>query len=190
MRRSGTAAARRLDAVRNEERIVEAALRLLAVEPYAGMDEIARAGGVGRATLYRHFSTREELVEALRARAGHETAKAMRRSRLREGSAAEALERLFDELIEVSDRYQFLVQIPEPADARRGDLTAQFLALIRRGQEAGEFGAAAPAEWWAELVRAALVCATRAVADGESKERAVGMAKEAVLAGLRGAEFG
>jgi TetR/AcrR family transcriptional repressor of mexCD-oprJ operon len=190
MRRSGAGTAnapRRLDAVQNEERIVETALKLLARDPQAAMDEIARAAEVGRATLYRHFSTREDLVEALRVRAGDDAAEAMRRSRLEEGSASAALGRLILELIKVGDRYQFLVQLPEvPATRRRDDLTAQFLALIRRGQDAGEFAAAAPAEWWIELVRAALVCGTRAVASGETHERAAEMAREVVLDGLRG----
>lgn len=180
-----TPAPRRTDAVRNEERIVEAALTLLAADPHVGMDDIARAADVGRATLYRHFSTREDLIEALRTRAGRDAAEAMRRSRLDDGTATEALERLIVELVRVGDRYQFLVQIPQQRATRRKDLAAQFVALIRRGQESGEFAASAPADWWIELVRAALVCATRAVAAGESHERAAAIARAVLLNGLR-----
>jgi hypothetical protein len=43
-----------------------------------------------------------------------------------------------------------------------------------------------PADWWIELVRAALFCATKAVADGESRDRAAATAREVVLNGLRG----
>ncbi len=194
MRRPGTEALtgrteapRRVDAVRNEERIIEAALTLLAADPQAAMDEIAHAAAVGRATLYRHFSTRDDLIDVLRDRAGEDAAEAMRRSRLDDGPAAEALERLISEMVAVGDRYQFLVQIPDPPGARRrSDLAAQFVALIRRGQERGEFVRTVPADWWIELVRAALFCATRAVADGESRERAAAAAREVVLNGLRG----
>lgn len=56
----------RADARRNRERIVEAARELMATEGLdAGMDEIARAAGVGVGTVYRHFPTKDALIEAL-----------------------------------------------------------------------------------------------------------------------------
>ena len=57
---------RRADAERNVLRIQEAAIRLWAEEPNAGVADVAAAAGVGRATLYRHFPTRESLLEAIR----------------------------------------------------------------------------------------------------------------------------
>jgi TetR/AcrR family transcriptional repressor of mexCD-oprJ operon len=55
---------RRADARRNAERIVEAAIACLSRNPEASMSEIAHAAGVGRVTLYGHFSSRESLIEA------------------------------------------------------------------------------------------------------------------------------
>ena len=43
-------------------------MRVLAEQPGASMSEIAEASGLGRATLYRHFRTRAELVPVLRER--------------------------------------------------------------------------------------------------------------------------
>lgn len=58
--------AQRADARRNRERVVEAARKLMATEGLdAGMDEIARAAGVGVGTVYRHFPTKDALIEAL-----------------------------------------------------------------------------------------------------------------------------
>lgn len=55
----------RADARRNRERILEAAVRAFAEKgPDVAIDTIAKAAGVGSATLYRHFPTREALVEA------------------------------------------------------------------------------------------------------------------------------
>ncbi|KJS55042.1 transcriptional regulator [Streptomyces rubellomurinus subsp. indigoferus] len=55
----------RADARRNRERILEAAVRAFAEKGAdVPIDTIAKAAGVGSATLYRHFPTREALVEA------------------------------------------------------------------------------------------------------------------------------
>ncbi|MDO9408255.1 MAG: helix-turn-helix domain-containing protein [Patulibacter sp.] len=45
--------------------MLAAALRVLNEDPSATMARIATVAGVGRATLHRHFSTREDLVLAL-----------------------------------------------------------------------------------------------------------------------------
>ncbi|MFI6151265.1 TetR/AcrR family transcriptional regulator [Kitasatospora sp. NPDC051170] len=55
----------RADARRNRERILETAVRAFAEQgPDVPFDAIAKAAGVGSATLYRHFPTRGALVEA------------------------------------------------------------------------------------------------------------------------------
>src|ERR1700751_2992167 len=55
---------RRADAEQNLIRIIEAAVELLDRQPVASIEQIAAAAGVGGATVYRHFATRTELVEA------------------------------------------------------------------------------------------------------------------------------
>lgn len=63
---AGQPSTRRTDARRNRERILQAAGAAFAA-PGAdvSMAEIARRSGVGSATLYRNFSTRRDLLEAL-----------------------------------------------------------------------------------------------------------------------------
>lgn len=56
----------RADAVRNRERVMEAAKAVFSQGgPEAGLETVARRAGVGIGTLYRHFPTREALYEAV-----------------------------------------------------------------------------------------------------------------------------
>jgi len=56
----------RIDAQRNRERVLDAARTLISGQGTGvGMDEIARAAGVAVGTLYRHFPTKTDLVEAV-----------------------------------------------------------------------------------------------------------------------------
>ncbi len=56
----------RADARRNAERVLEAARAVFAEQgPDASLEEIARRAGVGIGTLYRHFPTREVLIETV-----------------------------------------------------------------------------------------------------------------------------
>ena len=56
----------RADAQRNHDRIVEVAREVFREQGYdASLDEVAKRAGVGPGTLYRHFPTREDLLDAI-----------------------------------------------------------------------------------------------------------------------------
>ena len=56
----------RADAKRNRERILEVAKEVFTRDgAAASLDDIARRSGIGNATLYRHFPTRDALIEAV-----------------------------------------------------------------------------------------------------------------------------
>jgi AcrR family transcriptional regulator len=56
----------RADAIRNRERVLEAAKVVFSQGgPEASLEAVARQAGVGIGTLYRHFPTREALYEAV-----------------------------------------------------------------------------------------------------------------------------
>lgn len=60
--------ARRADALRNRDRLVQVArAAFAAANDTVSLEGIAREAGVGIGTLYRHFPTREALVEAVYA---------------------------------------------------------------------------------------------------------------------------
>jgi len=60
--------------LRTPAAILEAAARLLAEDGDASMADLAGAAGVGRATLYRYYPSREALLGALTAEALDELA--------------------------------------------------------------------------------------------------------------------
>ena len=60
---------RRLDARRNLEAIIDGARRTFSADPSASMQQVAEAAGLHRATVHRHFASRDDLLEALRHRA-------------------------------------------------------------------------------------------------------------------------
>src|SRR5436190_3340227 len=68
MRSQAAAPVRKLraDAVRNRERVLEAAKDVFSAGgPDASLEAVAKRAGVGIGTLYRHFPTREALFEAV-----------------------------------------------------------------------------------------------------------------------------
>ena len=64
--KAATARKPRADAQRNRIRLLETAKAAFAEKGAgASLDEIARSAGVGAGTLYRHFPTRDSLIEAV-----------------------------------------------------------------------------------------------------------------------------
>jgi TetR/AcrR family transcriptional regulator, mexCD-oprJ operon repressor len=180
----------RADAERNRERVLDHATRALAQDAALAMGEIAHRAGLGRATLYRHFPTREDLLAAIDARAYAETEAAIAASRLGEGSATEALERLVGAVMEIGDRYRFLLGEDavgvreEERRARDERLAAPLLALIERGRASGEFSRSLAPRWMLAVLGAVIVAAVREIADGTLERDAAADAVTATL--LRG----
>jgi TetR/AcrR family transcriptional regulator, mexCD-oprJ operon repressor len=162
---------RRADAERNVLRIQEAAIRLWADDPTAGVADVAAAAGVGRATLYRHFPTRESLLEAIRTQGLVDGEDAVENCRLDEGSPTDALSRLMAAWLELGDRYRVVVANPSKPDnldarGREERLVEAIHKLVQRGQAEGEFSQDVPAMWGASAVGALLVAAIRGVGEG------------------------
>jgi AcrR family transcriptional regulator len=163
----------RADAERNVRAIIDAAIVLLAAEPDASMERVAHAAGVGRATVYRHFTSREQLVRAIHDRALQDTRDAVVGSRLEEGSAREALERAVGAILAVGDRYRLLRAVP-PEDGELRDRAEEvgmpLTQLIERGQRDGEFRDDLSARWVANAIGGLAVGALGAMIRGELRE--------------------
>lgn len=162
----------RADFERNERRILDAAARVLSERPSAGMAGIAVEAGVGRATLYRHFATREELITALENELLDAAAAIIAEHSARtDVGAADALGQIVEDLVEVRARYRLLFEWPEREEAHRRNAARRFdkplLEIVMRGQREGDLDPDVPARWiviaFAGLTRRAL----KGYTDGE-----------------------
>jgi AcrR family transcriptional regulator len=186
---------KRADAARNVHRIVEVAARMLGEDPHAGMAEVASAAGMSRATVYRHFATREALIDAIRGQAIEQGELALAACRLEEGTATEALTRLVTAWLDLAERYSF-PQLAAQAEleksavprARQGHVFREPVsALFERGKATGELSSTLSPEWAARSFGALVLAGARAVRDGSlSRERAPGVVLQTLLGGLRG----
>ncbi len=142
----------RADAARNREAIVDAALELLGTDPRATLADIAAAAGVGRITLYGHFASREELLDAVMSRALAESDARLAGIDL-EGDTLAALERLVRDSWRIVERFQVLLGVVEDAlggERIRAHHEAPFNRihdLLARGRAEGVVRGDLPLPW-------------------------------------------
>jgi AcrR family transcriptional regulator len=188
--RESTARPMRADARRNYARLLSAAMAAFTEHGAddASLEEIARRAGVGIGTLYRHFPTRQALleavyrdqVEALRARA----------EELNESDApGEALAAWLRALVAFSSTKQNLTSALLATISKESDLLSSCSMvicdaadiLLKRAQQAREVRADADARDLIRLVHAVNIATQRAPTDPGQSERLLGL----ILDGLR-----
>lgn len=181
---------KRADALRNIEAIIAAATRLLAVNPDASVNEIAKEAGVGRITLYGHFDSRATLVREVADRAIAYTEDALARVDL-DGDPRDALGRLLEVTWHLTHRFGALVvaasQALSPEQLRRAhdEPAARVRGLLERGRAAGEFRGDVPTDWQISVIQAILHGASAAVHRGEiTADDAPTLVRDTVLAAL------
>ncbi|ATL81503.1 MULTISPECIES: TetR/AcrR family transcriptional regulator [Streptomyces] len=151
--------------------VLREAAALLTRRATASMDDIAKAAGISRATLHRHFAGRDALIRALEELGIERFEAAMDSARIEEGDAVEALRRLVAALRPVSGFLVFLYsesQLVEGEEVNAGwaRLDARLAALFRRGQEQGNFRIDLTPVWLAEAVYGLMASAAWSVHDG------------------------
>lgn len=166
----------RRDAERNRRKVIEAATRLLGRDPSASLLEISQASGVGRTTLYRHFSDRNALVDSVleevidRAR---ERAIAVQADPEDPVHAIRALSEvhletalLMGPLIQARDGASPVIEATK--ESEKGP-TRVFLAAARR---AGTIRTDQPLTWQQTVMRVVILTAVDRVRDGVAIEDA------------------
>jgi TetR/AcrR family transcriptional repressor of mexCD-oprJ operon len=180
----------RQDAQRNVARIVAAATRVLAEDPDATMQDIAGAAGLGRATVYRHFPTREDLLGAIAVAALDELRQALSDGRLEEAEPREALRRGVAAILEIGDRYRVLVDGHDhmPSEAKAAAMAETFApleAVLERARSQGVIRSAVPLTWVRATLGALIRVAMQEAAEGTLRRAdAPRMIVDTLLGGL------
>jgi TetR/AcrR family transcriptional regulator, mexCD-oprJ operon repressor len=179
---------RRADAARNIDRILESAIHVFALDPTAAMADVATHAGVGRATLYRHFPSRDDLMAAIKAQARHEAVTAVEGCALDGGSSLDHIESIVRAVIELGDRYRFISGWRADAEEHREPrerISAALEAAVERGQRRGEITRSVPPEWAAVAIRSLMLAAIEELSRGSMTDRDAGrLVTRIVLQGL------
>ncbi len=150
--RSAAPRAQRADARRNVAAILDAATDCLTRDPEMSIADIAAAAGVGRITLYGHFKTRAELVDAVLVRTV-EHADAVLDATNTGGDPSAALTRLVASSWQIVHQFRNILLAAHrelPAERIRGihdRIMRRVQYLIERGQRAGTFRTDLPKQW-------------------------------------------
>lgn len=165
------------------EQIVTSAIQHLNETPTASMAQVAEAAGVSRATLHRHFASREDLLAAMGTRALDAWESVQRAVHLEEATAAadagvveQALRELLAGLVEVAHEHGFaltdyaLVEHPDLL-ARSDALEEREIALIGLAQRLGVLRADLPPRWISNTVYGVLVTVRESLRRGDIARR-------------------
>ena len=176
--------------------LLDAAGAVLARNPGAAMAEIAERARVGRATLYRHFPTREDLIRALALESLRQTDEATQRIPVDGMSAESLLAEVFEAIVPLGDRFRFLSS--EPAVLRDPEVKAAFdrqleelAELVDAMKAEGSLDRAVPTAWVVAAIDALVYAAWDSVEDGAVARRdAAALAFRTVMRGLGSADPG
>lgn len=171
--------------MRGREEIIGAALRQLNEDPTVSMGQLAEAIGISRATLHRHFASRDALVRAL----GQRACDHWERSQLAAGIAAAAesgdaerlgtaLRVLLRGLVDDAEEYgfaltdHFMARMPDLI-ARSDELEDREVAFYAAAQRAGVLRADLPARWVSNAIYGLLIAARDSLRHGDVARRDV-----------------
>lgn len=135
----------------SRDAIIEAAFTIFNEKPGASLNDVAVYAGVGRATLHRHFSSRQDLIYALAGKARSELKQAIEHAAVDAASHTEGLKLSFTAIIPLASRQWFLSHElvdtdPEVAAAYQADVE-DLHKEIEFAKSEGAFASDLPTKW-------------------------------------------
>jgi len=174
--------------IRSEKAIIEAGIDTLLINSSAGMSEIAEAAGIGRATLYRHFESREALIQALVMKCYEEIETALASHRDLKGK--EALDKIIDILMPIANRFKFLVNlwtiVEDNKEVKRVEeqMYEELFIVFDQAKKAKEVDPGLPNEWLVAFFDSILTAGWVLVEEGDvSSEDAAKYMKQSFFLG-------
>lgn len=156
----------RADVLRNRAALLDAAADVLAVDPEASLSEVATRAGLGRATLYRHFESRDALRAAIRAEALVRASSALAGAGLPDCDTREGIRRAAAVLVPLGVRFRILLTEGSDTDpdflAARNEALEPLWGVLARGVENGELSRSANIAWLGLVLAGMLMTAVRA----------------------------
>ncbi|MFD0201656.1 MULTISPECIES: TetR/AcrR family transcriptional regulator [Saccharothrix] len=148
----GTTRPLRADAERSVRSILEAAERVLSVNPGASMEQIAEAAGVARTTVHRRFANRQALVEAMTADVVRQLDEVMDAGRPETAPPLVALHEITANVLRVKIGWPFAMGLvftgaDSPAAEGKRRVDDRCLLLLRRARADGLIDASADLDW-------------------------------------------
>lgn len=165
------------------DQVLAAATRHLNIDPGASMAVLAAAAGVGRATLHRHFASREALLHELGTRSHDRWQQSMTEAGVDEAARSGDAEQIRAALAELLGRYladsddygfaltdSYLCAAPDLTE-RSDALLAREVTLYAAAQAAGVLRDDVPPRWLGHAVYGLLIAAREALIQGDVPRR-------------------
>jgi TetR/AcrR family transcriptional repressor of mexCD-oprJ operon len=143
---------------RTRRAILDAAARVLGQRSEAGMADIAAEAGVGRATLYRHFPTRESLIQGVQDAGSAELVAAFASAGLDELPADRAIARITGIFLRTGAKYAAVISRDDEhrEHAARDRAIVPIRDVIARGIRDGELRSDLPGDALFEMYAAVI----------------------------------
>jgi AcrR family transcriptional regulator len=143
--------------------IIEAAADVLAREGNGSMSDVAKAAGVSRATVYRYFQSRDDLINALGKAAYEEATQRVRDAKLDDVPFSEAIARATRALVLTGNHYIVLARQRATYDPGNADPTFEetMNRLFDRGKQEGFLRPELDTLWFRAAYRGVVVYGLR-----------------------------
>ena len=173
----------------SRDAIIEAAFSVFSKNPSAALSDVAERAGVGRATLHRHFASRDDLMRALAIIASKEMEDAVETACADATSYSEVARLALQALIPLGDRHGFLAlegfsDDPEMQAAFEKE-QRETAEMVDAAKGEGLFDTAVPTTWIVQAFDHLMYAGWESVKAGETtQDQAAALAWRTLIHGL------
>lgn len=160
-------------ASRSRQALLEAGIEALLQNPNASLTEIAALASVGRATLYRHFETREQLIQELARESLALTDTALSPIKEQGLEGREAIEAMLYAIMPLADRFHFLFSLWNIAENDPLVITIyerqleELAELVEQGKRAGTINTELTTSWITSSIDSLIYTGSWMIRSGE-----------------------